>query len=67
MKWEVEMQLHIFCYLVSRRDFQVLVLKRVGTSKTGVAAVEKRKLFFFQEMHPSSMSCILKPSLPEWS
>jgi hypothetical protein len=59
--WEVEMQLHIFWYLVSGKEFQVLISKRVGTSKTGVAAVEKRKLlFFFQELHPSSMSCTLQ-------
>jgi hypothetical protein len=55
--WKVEMQLHIFFYFVSGKEFQILIQKSVGTSKTGVAAVEKRKLFFFfffflQELHP---------------
>jgi len=40
----------------------------VGTSKTGVAAVEKRKLFFFfWELCLSTLSCTLQPSLPDWS
>lgn len=45
------MQLHMFYYLVSGKEFQVLIQKRVGTSKTGMAAAPQ-----FHVMHPKAQS-----------